>query len=727
MEYELASQLVVMEKDHFFWDAKQAPIQILDIDIGKPIPEFLFLRENANHKWSNVICLVRAHTRPLGLINIRSGRPKITATEFAKMIWRSMKLQIVEYLLENGLPSVSELDASGLPDTGIPNHLLERQRLLEKAPSISVVIATRERHESIVTCLDSFSNIVYPNFELIIVDNTPTTDCTVNIINKFRDKIPHLIYACENLPGLSRARNCGLMHAHGEIVAFTDDDIVPDPYWLIELAKVFSIEKDVACVTGLILPLELETPAQILLEQFGGFSKGFSRCTFDSYDNRSTHPLYPYAAGIFGSGGNLAFKTSIIREIGGFDPALGAGSLSRSGEEFAVFLELITSGYKIVYEPNAMVYHSHPKDYSVLKKKIFGYGVGLTSFLTKYIVDDPKRLFEVACKIPLGFLYAINPKSLKNRRRNLNYPAELVLDEFIGMLFGPFAYLFSRLICWKADRIEKNFLKRTPEQLKEHYNIEIELANRLRKASREERKYLYNITYDELYRRVPHHPQVAKKASTEIRTQAVESQMRMLKHFLRSETTFLEIGAGDCSLSFEVAKFVKKVYAVDVSKEITKQYEWPRNFELFISDGFCIPVPDNNIDVSYSNNMIEHLHPEDAFEHFRSIHEVLVPGGKYICITPNQLCGPHDISKFFDEIARGLHLKEYTISELVESFEAVGFSKVRAFLSYKGFMLSPLLPCLQFIWIERILRRLPRQLSKRISRLLLGVKLIAIK
>ncbi|MCK4236917.1 MAG: class I SAM-dependent methyltransferase, partial [Candidatus Krumholzibacteria bacterium] len=159
-------------------------------------------------------------------------------------------------------------------------------------------------------------------------------------------------------------------------------------------------------------------------------------------------------------------------------------------------------------------------------------------------------------------------------------------------------------------RMAKNE-RRTFEQLREHYRIEKELADRLRNASKEERRYLYIALYDELYRRVPHHPKLTNKIGSKARIKVVSGKVGLLKRFLKPEFTFLEIGAGDCNLAFEIAKLVKKVYAVDVSEEITKGLESPQNFELIISDGCSVPVPKNSINIAYSYQLMEHLHPDD--------------------------------------------------------------------------------------------------------------------
>jgi SAM-dependent methyltransferase len=217
--------------------------------------------------------------------------------------------------------------------------------------------------------------------------------------------------------------------------------------------------------------------------------------------------------------------------------------------------------------------------------------------------------------------------------------------------------------------------RRSAAQLREQYEIEKSLAARLRTASRADRRELYSSAYDELFRRVPHHSQLTKKASVEERKLQVAEQLRFLDPFLTPQSTFLEIGAGDCALSLAASTRVQQVYAVDVSEQITHTERMPRNFSLILTDGTSIPVPRCSVDLAYSNQLMEHLHPDDALEQLANIFNVLKPGGRYICLTPNQLTGPHDVSRYFDRQATGFHLREYTFGELVKLMRQVGFAK----------------------------------------------------
>jgi ubiquinone/menaquinone biosynthesis C-methylase UbiE len=268
------------------------------------------------------------------------------------------------------------------------------------------------------------------------------------------------------------------------------------------------------------------------------------------------------------------------------------------------------------------------------------------------------------------------------------------------------------------------------EQRYEHYLIEKELADKLRAASREERRSLYSSVYDELYQRVPHHTQLARKSSPEESQADVALQMATIKPFLNKDGVFLEVGPGDCAVSLEVAKYVKQVYAVDVSTEITKNLASPPNFKLVLSDGSSIPVSSNTVNVAYSNQLMEHIHPEDAFEQLQNIYSALALGGVYICITPNRLSGPHDISRYFDTEASGFHLKEYTVSELKDLFKKVGFSKTKVNIGMMGKYIN--IPVSLSVLTEKLLMILPQKIRKFIAsnlpvRKLIGVRLVGIK
>lgn len=222
------------------------------------------------------------------------------------------------------------------------------------------------------------------------------------------------------------------------------------------------------------------------------------------------------------------------------------------------------------------------------------------------------------------------------------------------------------------------------EQLRAFYEAEKRLAQSLREAPRSQRLELYGRVYDELYQTVPYHPQLQRKcAGHDVPARDVAMTMALIRRFLRRDATFLEIGAGDCAVSFAVARFVAKVFALDVSKSITATTQKPDNVAIVISDGVSVPLSQNSVDVAFSNQLMEHLHPDDAREQLRNILAALKHNGCYICLTPSALDGPHDVSRFFDEVATGLHIKEYTFQDLLSVFREAGFRQAKAYLGHQ--------------------------------------------
>ena len=264
------------------------------------------------------------------------------------------------------------------------------------------------------------------------------------------------------------------------------------------------------------------------------------------------------------------------------------------------------------------------------------------------------------------------------------------------------------------------------DDAREHYEIEVELAERLRRASKEQRVGgLYASIYRERLERIPDHPLLVRSRDAQARRRASSTQLRLLTPLLTSGTVFLEVGPGDCDLAMAVATQVKQVYAVDVTDALVAGEDRPPNFQLVSSNGVTVPLPAETVDLAYSNQVLEHLHPDDAYDHLQAIYRTLMPGGRFICVTPNRLSGPWDVSRHHDEIAAGLHLKEYTITEEVDLLRKVGF-KVSLFASFYGHRISAL-PQSPVRHFEALLDALPRRLRRPLASCLAAVKAMATK
>lgn len=431
---------------------RSGPLLLLDLDVARPIPPLSLQGRGPELRYVGAQCLVRIHTFPLGIVRIFPASGEMAAWELASAIWCELGPRIAEHLRGDGCAPVSGLSPAGLPPSGTPRCLQARERALVGAPMVSVVIATRDRPDSLALCLRALAGQAYPRFEVVVVDNAPATTGTADLVRERAAELPSLRYVCEREPGTSNARNRGVRMARGEIVACTDDDAVPDPHWLAEVVRGFEAGPRVGCVTGLILPSQLETPAQVWFEQFGGFGRGFEPRLYDLAEHRPPDPLFPFTAGRFGSGPNMSFKRSVLLDIGGFDPALGGGTPSLGGEDLAAYFQTISRGHQLAYQPSAVVFHEHRRDYAALRHQMLGYGLGLTGYLTKCMLDEPRRLPSFLARIPFGALYAMSPRSQKNRHKRRDYPKELSRLEVGGMICGPYVYFRGRRLLRRRAR-----------------------------------------------------------------------------------------------------------------------------------------------------------------------------------------------------------------------------------------------------------------------------------
>ncbi|MBC9726158.1 glycosyltransferase family 2 protein [Streptomyces sp. TRM68367] len=319
-------------------------------------------------------------------------------------------------------------------------------------PYASVVVATRERAGQLARALDSLLAQDHPRFEIVVVDNAPVTDGTRELVERKYDE--RVRYVCEPVAGLATAHNSGLAAVRGEVVAFTDDDVVADPRWVTELTAPFAADPGLGAATGLILPARLRTPAQVLLESHGGFSKGFAPRTYDPADPPADEPLFPFTAGRFGSGANMAFRTDVLRAVGGFDPATGAGTRARGGDDLYGFVRVLAKGHRLRYTPWALVWHHHRETWADLETQAYGYGAGLTAYLTAVLVNQPTLLPAFLARLPRGLAHARALTAVRDTEgggapgehgtRDHPWPRRLSRLQRRGMVYGPVGYLRAR-------------------------------------------------------------------------------------------------------------------------------------------------------------------------------------------------------------------------------------------------------------------------------------------
>ena len=411
----------------------QAPIDVAELELGDGggAPELLRVGGPGPVPPGYVLALVRVGGRPVGMVQALVGPEDEPALLLAATARRELGAELEAQL--------------AAPAQAVPAE--------PYAPLATIVIATRERPDRLARCLESVEALRYPRLEVVVVDNDPVTDVTAELIKeRYADRVR---YVREPVRGLAAAHNRGVAEALGEIIAFTDDDVVIDPRWLTALAAGFTgpdgrNDPRIGCVTGLILPAELRTRTQVMLEAHGGFTKGFHRRGWRLDRPPADEPLFPFTAGRFGSGANMAFRTEVLRDLGGFDPAIGTGTPARGGDDLLSFFRTVVNGHHLVYQPEALVWHHHRERPEDLDNQAYGYGAGLGAYLTAAVAREPGMIPALLRRLPGGIRYALDNTGARPAPSDQQpasghaWPARLSRLQRRGLLYGPVGYLRSR-------------------------------------------------------------------------------------------------------------------------------------------------------------------------------------------------------------------------------------------------------------------------------------------
>ena len=236
----------------------------------------------------------------------------------------------------------------------------------------SLVICTKDRAESLRTCLQSIASLLCKPKEIIVVDNATKDDSTKRVVSELRD----VVYVREDRPGLDIARNTGAKAASRPIVIYTDDDTLLHPHWIYHVMRTFDDPKVVA-MTGLVLAHELKTEAQWIFERFWPFNRGYVDRRYDEAYFRKTLPSGTPVWNI-GAGANMAFRKSTFSKSGYFDERLDVGAAGCNGDS-EIWYRILAGGDAIHYNPRAVVSHFHREAMSKLQSQIFSYMRGFTA------------------------------------------------------------------------------------------------------------------------------------------------------------------------------------------------------------------------------------------------------------------------------------------------------------------------------------------------------------
>lgn len=370
-------------------------------------------------RYGRLELLVCSGRRPLAAVSLPCDRV-VTADRLRREVAARIGWQIWE---EACVPKVGEFAP---PRPG-------------RLPGISVIVCTRDRPLSLERCLLHLSQLTYPAFEVVVVDNGSRRPEVRRIVEESAFR-----YVREERVGLNWARNRGIEEARHAIIAYIDDDAFASPGWLDGIAEGFQ-DPAVAAVTGLVLPAELETRAQLLFEEYGGMSKGllprvFSPATMGKRGIAAAHHC--------GLGTNMAFRREALERLGRFDTALDVGTPSFGAGDLDVFHRILASGDTLAYNPGAWVRHRHRRDMAGLKRQIYSNGRAFGVYLIKIwrTRSMPRSaVARFAAEWAAGWLLA---RLFRRLRRKTRFPLDLIWAEIWGALHAPWAYRAT----YKRDR-----------------------------------------------------------------------------------------------------------------------------------------------------------------------------------------------------------------------------------------------------------------------------------
>lgn len=397
------------------------PARIIYYELGECLPDTLTLNKTYDSIWL-IVCL---RGRPIGQVLVDNCRQVISADQ--------MRSAIV-YWLHERLSDLPALRSDTPPDQPELAELLpELQPIAGQRHFLSIVVCTRDRPDDLRLCLQHLTMLTSERhqLEIVVVDNNPDSGQTAAVTSDF----PTVRYVTEHAPGVAHARNAGLRAARGDIVAYIDDDVVVPADWPRRILAPFA-DPRVMCVSGLVLPLELEHASQERFEQYGGLGRGYVPRIFgpDFFYGRS-HVVHTWD---LGGTANVAIRKSVIAHSGMFDETLGPGQPSGVGEDIYMFYRILKARFLCYYEPAAYVMHKHRRDDAALERQLYNYSKGQVSYQLRTLISDGdwrvvRQLFHV---LPRWYI----TRFYRKLRGQYDYPTRLIWAEMRGNVMGLYAF-----------------------------------------------------------------------------------------------------------------------------------------------------------------------------------------------------------------------------------------------------------------------------------------------
>jgi O-antigen biosynthesis protein len=418
------------------------PIQVVRVDLASPLAGLTRTAARSGAPYRRARVLVLLHDAPVGVVWVDLIGESLAPARLAEQILGDLRDELEAHLARDGYGLGSEGLTVDDVLAGVQWTCSCTSLPAAHAPLASVVLATRGRPDSLPHAIDALLHSDHPNFEVVVVDNSPEDPRTADLVAQRYAGDARVRLVAEPRPGLSRARNRGMSAAQGDLLVFTDDDVMVHPAWLHRMTAEFA-DASVTCVTGLVEPAQLETRSQWWFECAAGFGRGTERIAYRLAQAPVDSPLFPYRLGIYGTGASMALRRSGMPAGWHFDEALGAGSATQGGEDIDLFLDVLITGGTLVYQPTALSFHTHRADDAGLAKQMRGYGTGLTALLVKRLMYRPAERRLLLSRVAIGVRHGLSPQFRKGGNDDAPapvYPPAMRLAEIRGMVIGPFAY-----------------------------------------------------------------------------------------------------------------------------------------------------------------------------------------------------------------------------------------------------------------------------------------------
>ena len=388
--------------------------------------------------------LVRVFSEPIGMLSRALPARGFEPEELASAIVGRLGPGVRDRVEDSGLPWTGRLPTGGLRPPRTPRFLESREHVLREGPEITVAVCTRDRPEELVKLLESLGTQEYAGCESwwSIMPRRMTVRGN-SCVARGRD----IEYVVEPRPGLSWARNRAIEACDSEVIAWADDDEVCDRWWADGAGSRVRRDSRADAVTGIVVPVELETQSQAWFEQYSGVrrGRGFARAVFSPATAREQSPMYPLPP--YGIGANMAFRLEAIERIGGFDCALGAGtrpwrvripqpSVRCSGRRH----DRLPADCDRVPSPPPGLRPSAPRD--------GGLWPGAQRLLREHARAPAQlRARADAAQPPGAARPGLAPRPATRCPGGL--PAELLRANRLGLLQGAFVYAGARLHAWR--------------------------------------------------------------------------------------------------------------------------------------------------------------------------------------------------------------------------------------------------------------------------------------